>query len=49
MEPAFMQKMSTLFPAGHYLFCPDGGHMAMYDDQATYMRGLIGFLQGLER
>jgi proline iminopeptidase len=49
MEPAFMEKMSKLFPDGHYLFCPDGGHMAMYDDQATYMRGLIGFLQGLDR
>jgi hypothetical protein len=23
--------------------------MAMYDDQATYMRGLIAFLQGVER
>jgi proline iminopeptidase len=49
MEPAFMEKMSKLFPDGHYLFCPDGGHMAMYDDQATYMRGLIGFLQDVGR
>lgn len=49
MEPAFMEKMSGLFPDGHYLFCPDGGHMAMYDDQATYMRGLIGFLRGVAR
>jgi proline iminopeptidase len=49
MEPAFMEKMSKLFPDGRYLFCPDGGHMAMYDDQATYMRGLIAFLQGVER
>ena len=47
MEPAFMEKMSKLFPEGHYLYCPDGGHMAMYDDQATYMRGLIGFLQAV--
>lgn len=49
MEPAFMERMATLFPRGQYLFCPDGGHMAMYDDQATYMRGLIAFLQGLDR
>ncbi len=48
MEPAFMEKMSKRFPDGHYLFCPDGGHMAMYDDQATYMHGLIGFLRGVE-
>jgi proline iminopeptidase len=49
MAPAFMEMMSKRFPDGHYLFCPDGGHMAMYDDQATYMRGLIGFLRGVER
>jgi proline iminopeptidase len=44
MDPAFMEKMSTLLPKGHYLYCPDGSHMAMYDDQATYMTGVIGFL-----
>ncbi|GAB2503513.1 proline-specific peptidase family protein [Pseudoxanthomonas sangjuensis] len=44
MDPAFMEKMSKLLPHGQYLYCPDGGHMAMYDDQATYMRGLIDFL-----
>ena len=49
MDPAFMEKMSKLFPDGHYLLCPDGGHMAMYDDQDVYMRGLIGFLQSLDR
>jgi proline iminopeptidase len=49
MDPAFMERMSTLFPDGHYLFCPDGGHMALYDDQATYMAGLIDFLDEVSR
>ncbi len=31
--------------AGH---CPDGSHMAMYDDQAAYFAGLIDFLHDLE-
>ena len=30
-----------------YLLCPDGSHMAMYDDQQVYFAGLIAFLHGL--
>jgi proline iminopeptidase len=48
MDPAFMEKMSRLLPDGHYLYCPNGGHMAMYDDQATYMAGVIGFLHDVD-
>ncbi len=48
MDPKFMQKMSTLLPNGHYLYCPDGSHMAMYDDQQAYFTGLVDFLQHLE-
>ena len=49
MDPAFMRRMSTLLPHGSYLHCPAGSHMAMYDDQATYMHGLISFLHRVER
>ena len=45
MDPAFMEMMSKRLPKGHYLYCPEGSHMAMYDDQATYMRGLVDFLK----
>lgn len=45
MDPAFMEMMSKRLPKGHYLYCPEGSHMAMYDDQATYMRGLTDFLR----
>lgn len=44
MDPAFMEMMSKRLPKGRYLYCPQGSHMAMYDDQVTYMRGLIDFL-----
>nr|MBA2745717.1 proline iminopeptidase-family hydrolase [Flavisolibacter sp.] len=45
MDPKHMQWMSTAFKNGSYLFCPDGSHMAMYDDQQVYMKGLINFLK----
>ena len=32
-------------PHGRYLHCPNGSHMAMYDDQAVYMSGLLAFLR----
>jgi proline iminopeptidase len=47
MEPAHMEKMAERLPAGSYLYCPEGSHLAMYDDQVNYFRGLIEFLQGL--
>lgn len=45
MDPAFMKMMSTKLPQGEYLHCPDGSHMAMFDDQERYFTGVIDFLQ----
>ena len=42
-----MQMMAGRLPRGRYLHCPDGSHMAMYDDQQVYFAGLIDFLNGL--
>jgi proline iminopeptidase len=47
MDPAHMRMMAGALPRGRYLHCPDGSHMAMYDDQQTYFAGLIDFLQSL--
>lgn len=33
---------------GRYLLCPNGGHMAMYDDQKIYMTGLIQFIRDVD-
>lgn len=44
MDPAFMEMMSKQLPKGSYLYCPEGSHMAMYDDQKTYVEGVIDFL-----
>ncbi len=48
MDPAFMKMMAERLPQGRYLHCPDGSHLAMFDDQAVYFAGLIDFLRGLE-
>ncbi len=48
MDPKFMENMSTLLPHGQFLLAPNGGHMALYDDQQVYMDGLIRFLKSLD-
>jgi proline iminopeptidase len=45
MDPEYMKWMSTQFKNGTYLYCANGSHMSMYDDQQTYMNGLIQFLK----
>jgi proline iminopeptidase len=45
MEPAHLAAMAGMLPRGELLHCPEGSHMAMYDDQMTYMTGLLSFLQ----
>jgi len=44
MDPAQLRDMARRLPQGQYHHCPDGSHMAMYDDQETYFGGLILFL-----
>ena len=48
MDPAYMEMMSKQVQKGRYLYCPNGSHMAMYDDQQTYMTGVIQFLHDIE-
>jgi proline iminopeptidase len=48
MDPDHMEWMAGAFPNGTYLYCPDGSHMAMYDDQETYFEGLIEFLRAVD-
>ena len=47
MDPAHMEKMAKRLPLGRYLYCPEGSHLAMYDDQRTYFSGLLDFLRSL--
>ena len=47
MDPAHMEMMAGRLPAGRYLYCPEGSHLTMYDDQETYFAGLVEFLRDL--
>jgi proline iminopeptidase len=47
MDPDHMRWMAEQLPRGQYLHCPNGSHQAMYDDQQTYMTGLIDFLRSV--
>ena len=44
MDPEHMEWMSRQFPNGRYLYCENGSHMCMYDDQKTYFEGLTKFI-----
>jgi proline iminopeptidase len=44
MDPAHMAWMARTVAHGTYLHCPDGSHLALYDDQRRYFEGLIRFL-----
>lgn len=47
MDPEHMKWMASAFPNGSFLYCANGSHMSMYDDQQTYMKGLIKFILGV--
>ena len=48
MDPKYMEMMAGKVQKGRYLYCPNGSHMAMYDDQKTYFTGLIKFLRDVD-
>ena len=48
MDPAHMQWMSHQVKNGRYLHCPNGSRMSMYDDQKTYVEGVIQFLNDVD-
>jgi len=39
-----MRWVAGAVQRGTYLNCAEGSHCALYDDQRTYMEGLVGFL-----
>ncbi len=48
MNPAEMEEMSTLVQRGRYLHCPNGSHLAMWDDQEAFMNGVIRFIRDVD-
>lgn len=45
MDPKHMEWMANEVQNGRYLYCPNGSHLAQYDDQKTYFNGLISFIK----
>ncbi len=48
LDPAQMEWMAGQVQHGRYLHCPNGSHMALYDDQQTYFDGLIKFIKDVD-
>lgn len=48
MDPNYMAAMAQKLPRGQFLLCPNGSHLAIYDDQQVYFEGLIRFLREVE-
>ncbi|HEY6342141.1 MAG TPA: proline iminopeptidase-family hydrolase [Bryobacteraceae bacterium] len=44
MEPEQMERIANDVKRGRYLFCPNGSHLTIYDDQEVYMAGITRFL-----
>ena len=45
MDPAHMEWMSKQMKNGKYLYCPNGSHLCMWDDQKVFMDGVIQFIK----
>jgi proline iminopeptidase len=48
MDPKHMEWMAGTVSERQLSLCPEGSHMAFYDDQATYFDGLIKFLRNVD-
>jgi len=48
MDPKHMEWMSKQVKNGAYLYCPNGSHLAMWDDQQVYMNGVIKFIKSVD-
>lgn len=48
MDPAHMEMMASRVQKGRYLFCPNGSHLAMYDDQQAYVAGVTQFIRDVD-
>ncbi|HEX5625678.1 MAG TPA: proline iminopeptidase-family hydrolase [Saprospiraceae bacterium] len=48
MDPKAMEEQSKLVQKGRYLYCPNGSHLAMWDDQKIFMDGLVRFIKDVD-
>jgi proline iminopeptidase len=48
MDPKAMEEQSKLVKKGRYLYCPNGSHLSMWDDQTVFMSGVIRFIKDVD-
>lgn len=48
MDPETMKKQSEMVQKGKYLFCPNGSHLCMWDDQEHFFPGVISFIREVD-
>jgi len=48
MDPEHMKWMSTQVQHGRYLYCPEGSHLCMWDDQEHFFPGVIQFIKDVD-
>jgi proline iminopeptidase len=48
MNPEGLKKEGQLLPNSRTYLCPNGAHMAMYDDQQNYFNNLTGFFKEVD-
>jgi len=49
MDPEHMKWMAKEVQQGRFLFCPNGSHLSQFDDQKTYLEGLIKFIKDVDQ
>lgn len=48
MDPAAMEAQSKMVKKGSYLYCPNGSHLSMWDDQQVFMKGVIDWIKKID-
>ena len=48
MDPKAMEEQSKMVQHGRYLYCPNGSHFCMWDDQKIFMDGVITFIKDVD-
>lgn len=48
MDPRAMEEQSRMVKKGRYLYCPNGSHLSMWDDQQVFMSGVTRFIKDVD-
>jgi proline iminopeptidase len=48
MDPKAMEEQSKMVQHGRYLYCPNGSHLCLWDDQKVFMNGVIRFIRDVD-